>query len=120
MEQQLTAERRQHFLAQAEKKAFAEAKAIAEAFLALTVRLGRLSEMPEEVEKHCGENVANQFTYNLLQKLKALDLSMLRANHGWTFVQTRFGNLRAFSVLFQPVVPPAGWKPTDRRTSPQS
>lgn len=117
LEQQFALERQRKFLIEAEAQASAEAQAIAEAFLALTVRLGRLSVLPEEVEKHCGENVANQFAYNLLEKLKALDLSTLRANHGWNFVQTRFGSLRGFSVLLQPVVPPAGWQPTDAKSN---
>lgn len=73
-------------------------------------RLAECELARSENRKHCGENAANQFAYNLLQALKALDLRLLHANHGWSFVQTRFGNLRAFSVLVQPVVPPADWK----------
>jgi hypothetical protein len=115
LEQQFALERQRKFLLEAETRAGAEVRAIADAFLALTVRLGRLTALPEEVERHCGENVANQFAYNLLEKLKALDLSTLRANHGWNFVHTRFSSLRGFSALFQPVVPPEGWKPADAK-----
>lgn len=115
LEQQLTQERRHKFLIESENKAAAEAQAIADAFLALAIRLGRLAEFPEEIEKQCGENAANQFAYELVEKLKVLDLSMLRANHGWTLARTRFHKLRTFSALFQPILPSPDWKSAEAK-----